>query len=163
PPFWEKFEKAARQYASELQAYSTEVQQIWQSPVHTLIVGSRFQTGTAETRSEVTAPEAVNPDLEVRQQNTVDLERFNVYGYYSWQVLERLQLFGGLSYDRLRFPVNIVYGTIADGERVKDQVSPKAGFIWAMMTNSILRGSYTRSLGGIYYDQSVRLEPSQVA
>jgi len=45
----------------------------------------------------------------------------------------------------------------------KDQFSPKAGFIWSPDKMTSVRGAYTRSLGGLFYDQSVRLEPSQVA
>src|SRR6185436_7971731 len=44
----------------------------------------------------------------------------------------------------------------------KDKVSPKAGFLWTLAKGTELRGIYTRSLGGVFYDTSVRLEPTQI-
>ena len=49
-----------------------------------------------------------------------------------------------------------------DGQQRKDQVSPKAGLVWTPHRNTAVRASYTRSLGGVSFDQSIRLEPTQV-
>ena len=92
-----------------------------------------------------------------------DFERITGYGYYYWRVLEPLQLTAGVSYDYLRFPVNFRSSPISTGEDSKDQVSPKAGFTWTPARDTAVRFAYTRSLGGVSFDQSVRLEPSQVA
>src|SRR5439155_23074270 len=48
-------------------------------------------------------------------------------------------------------------------EHTNDQISPKAGLIWKPCATTTVRGAYTKSLGGLFYDASVRLEPSQVA
>jgi len=38
-----------------------------------------------------------------------------------------------------------------------------AGLIWSPFTNTTVRAAYTRSLGGVSLEQSVQLEPSQIA
>jgi outer membrane receptor protein involved in Fe transport len=52
---------------------------------------------------------------------------------------------------------------ISSKETSTEQISPKAGFIWTPARNSTVRFAYTKSLGGVSFDQSFRLEPSQVA
>jgi hypothetical protein len=42
-------------------------------------------------------------------------------------------------------------------------VSPKVGFLWTPWKDTHFRGAYTRSLGGLFFDTSVRLEPAQLA
>ena len=49
------------------------------------------------------------------------------------------------------------------GEDSRDRLSPKAGVIWNPFGNLFVRGAYTQSLGGVSFDESVRLEPNQVA
>jgi outer membrane receptor protein involved in Fe transport len=85
------------------------------------------------------------------------------YGYYYWQVFGPLQLNAGVSYDYLHFPQNYRFAPISAGGQSEDQVSPKAGFTWTPLRDTTVRFAYTRSLGGVSFDQSVRLEPSQVA
>ena len=90
-------------------------------------------------------------------------ERVSVYGYYNWQVLESLLVTAGASYDYLEFPANFRTAPVSAAQDHRDQASPKAGFIWTPAAGTTVRGSYTRSLGGVSYDQSVRLEPSQLS
>lgn len=145
--------------SSGLDAYSAELQQIWQGGGHTLIAGGRFQTGTTANFNSVS-----NLTQTVTAQSIkADLQRLNFYAYDQWQVFEPLMLIAGISYDNLRYPKNIDTSPITSGDDSKDQVSPKAGFIWTPSANTHLRGAYTRSLGGLFYDNSVRLEPTEVA
>ena len=44
-----------------------------------------------------------------------------------------------------------------------DRVSPKLGAIWTPRPATTFRAAYTRSLGGVSFDQSFQLEPSQIA
>jgi Tfp pilus assembly protein PilF len=152
-------------YRSDLDAYSIELQHFWQRDKQTLMFGGRFQAGTIETESDIfprtTFPQILSSVLS--QSNSTDLERFSLYGYYYWQIIPAVRVIGGLSYDRLVFPENIDQPPISNGQRARDQVSPKGGLIWNVTTDTILRATYTRSLGGLYYDTSVRLEPSQIA
>ena len=155
-------------YHSEFQAYSAELQQIWKTPRHTVIAGSRIQLGQAETSSRLSfqgpplaaiyfeAPDQV-------QKTASDLERLAVYAYYHWQVIDRLSLVAGLSFDHVRYPGNISAPPINNSERTKEQLSPKAGLIWTPHPSSTFRAACSRSLGGLFYESSVRLEPAQIA
>src|SRR6185503_1218858 len=91
------------------------------------------------------------------------LERESFYIYDTWRPFRTLSLTGGLSYDRLEFPTNHRNAPIVSGEDSRDRLSPKAGVIWNPAGNLYLRGAYARSLGGVSFDQSVGLEPNQVA
>ena len=146
---------------SRLEAYSAELQQIWQPGNNTLIAGGRFQTGWTENFNHVTNIFYVNHDV-TKQTLGGDLQRFDLYAYDQYQVCEPLLLTAGLGYDQLRYPKDIDTSPIAMGQDCKDRFSPKAGFLWTPFQRTHLRGAYTRSLGGLFFDNSVRLEPTQV-
>src|SRR5207248_1736953 len=78
------------------------------------------------------------------------------------KIAEPLRATAGVSYDWLRSPRNFRNAPISNGQQKTDQVSPKAGFMWTPSSFTALRGAYTRTLGGVSFDQSFRLEPSQV-
>jgi Tfp pilus assembly protein PilF len=163
----EPFSQFGEKFRSEFEAYTVEIQQIWQLSRHTLIAGARFQTGDTETRADTARdPNAFPPNLFDQlypQRNTTDLERLSFYAYDNWRVFDPFWLIAGVSYDRLRFPENIDSPPISSAQSEKDRVLPKVGFIWMPDAVTSLRFAYTRSLGGLFYDQSVRLEPTQVA
>ncbi len=139
-------------YDSDFTAYTAELQQIWERGPHTIIAGGRYQNGRNDTTA--TAP--------AQQKFDTDLEHGSVYGYYYWQVVEPLKLMAGFSYDHLDYPENNDLPPFSDGQRNKDQLSPKAGFYYTPVKDTTLRGIYSRSLGGLFYDSSVRLEPTQL-
>jgi outer membrane receptor protein involved in Fe transport len=68
-----------------------------------------------------------------------------------------------LAYDRVTYPANFRFAPLSPGEQARDQLGPKAGFVLTPTPDTTLRGAYTRSLGGVSFDQSFRIEPSQVA
>ncbi len=140
-------------YHTEFTAYTAELQQIWQQEENTVIIGARYQSGESTTS-------ATQPDT---QSFETDLDRLSGYGYYYLQIVDPLLLMAGVSYDRLNFPENATLLPISAGQVRKDQISPKAGIYWTPFKDTTLRGVYTRSLGGLFYDTSVRLEPSQIA
>ena len=139
-------------YESDFYAYTVELQHILDRGPHTLIVGGRHQSGRNETI-------AISP---AEQEIESDLERSTIYGYYHWQIFEPLKLMAGLSYDYLDFPENNDLPPFSSAQRTEEQVSPKAGFYYTPLKDTTIRGAYTRSLGGLFYDGSVRLEPTQV-
>ncbi len=166
---------ASLDYETKTELYSAEAQQIWATERHGVVVGLRYQTGDFATREglgQSTATYLANLTAvtsktwqtpAISSSGVTALERITGYGYYSWRPLAPLQLNAGVSYDRLRYPVNFSTAPlVADGD-ARDQVSPKAGFTWTPARNAVVRFAYTRSLGGVSFDQSVRLEPSQVA
>ncbi len=153
----------ALDYTRELEAYSAEVQQIWQTAANTLVVGARYQNGDLDTESALDRSFAGTTTGITAQDIDSDLWRVSVYAYDYWQVLEKLQLIGGVSYDELHYPRNIDTSPIMDDETSISRISPKFGFLWTPAKNTQFRGFYTRSLGGFSLDQSVRLEPTQIA
>jgi Flp pilus assembly protein TadD len=148
-------------YNTDLEAYSAELQQLFQRGDHTTIVGGRYQAGwsdtTAELRQQFFGTTLTNQNVET------SLDRASVYGYHLWQIFAPLQLTAGVSYDHLHYPRNNDAPPVNDQETSKDRVSPKFGFVLTPLDGMHIRGAYTRSLGGVYFDTSVRLEPTQVA
>lgn len=146
---------------SELVAYTAEAQQIFQIDSHTAIAGIRYQIGSADSQNSV-IENAFNQTLAL-QNISSDLERINVYAYDQWEIIEQLHLTGGLSYDRLHYPLNIDTSPITSSEDHTSRLSPKAGLVWSPWAETHVRAAYTRSLGGVFFDNSVRLEPTQIA
>ena len=139
-------------YESDFSAYTAELQQILESGPHTIIAGGRYQNGQNDTTATLPASQSIETDLE----------RSSIYGYYHWQIFEPLKLMAGLSYDHMDFPVNNDLPPFSSEQRTEEQVSPKAGFYYTPLKDTTLRGIYSRSLGGLFYDSSVRLEPTQI-
>jgi outer membrane receptor protein involved in Fe transport len=83
--------------------------------------------------------------------------------YDHWQIHPAFLFAAGMSYDMIDHPDNYRYAPVTEGQSTDDQISPKAGFIWTPTPSSTLRGAWFRALGGVTLDQSIRLEPSQVA
>jgi len=148
--------------------YSGELQQIWQTPEHNTIVGGRLQYGDFETANLQNLPSSLyslfpsSPEPAAVQYLHSQFGRVSFYGYHVWQILDPLQLFGGLTYDWMKFPANIQTGPLSVEEQTSSQLSPKAGLIWIPVKDTTFGFAYTRSLGGASVDQSYQLEPSQV-
>lgn len=166
---------ASLHYRSDFEAYFAEVQQLFVAGDHSLIAGGRFQTGTFDTESRLgqstlfrfgrsvpplTTASYFSP--EAATNFTTDFQRWSLYAYHHWQAAPPLLLTAGLSYDWLDYPENFQYPPTAPGQRSSERLSPKAGFIWTPWPHTTFRGAYTRSLGGVVFDQSFRLEPTQV-
>ncbi len=160
-----------QKYATDLGLFTAELQQLWQTENHAFIVGGRYQAGQFETRSEQMNAQVPPPipgfvsALFPTGRESVDsqMERASGYGYYHWRPVTPLLLVAGVSYDWLRYPVNFRYAPLGAGEDETDQISPKGGLIWTPTDRTTLRAAYSQSLGGVGFDQSFRLEPTQVA
>lgn len=162
--FWDQLRhlQVSRNYAlnaySHLRGASFELQQLQQLATHSISVGTRYQRGWTDSQDGInTTP------LPLLQRTSLDLERFSIYTYDQWQVLPRLTLIGGVSYDHLAYPINVDTAPYSPVDQSTDKVSPKAGFTLTLPANVHIRGAYTRSLGGAFFDGSVRLEPVQIA
>lgn len=149
-------------YDSDLSAYSTELQHFWQTPEHTFIVGGRYQVGWNDSESRLLRQPPLGLPTQINTEADTELDRISVYAYEHWQILEPLRLTAGVSYDRLHYPRNVDSPPIDEDETTDDQWSPKAGILWTPSDGTQFRGAYTRSLGGVFFDTSVRLEPSQI-
>jgi len=155
-------------FMNRLNIYSGELQQIIEQPEHTTIVGGRAQYGNFETANAQTVSglSAVfpSPPATAADQNIDSLfRRFSVYGYHQWQIIDPLQIIGGIDYDYLSFPEVFSTAPVSGNETHEQQFSPKAGFIFTPWDGTTVRFAYTRSLAGASVDQSYQIEPSQVA
>jgi Tfp pilus assembly protein PilF len=155
-------------FMNRLNIYSGELQQIFEQPAHTTIIGGRIQYGDFETSNLQLPPPillgSVFPSSPAAEQDIGSVfNRFSIYGYHQWQILDPLQLIAGLDYDYVRFPEVFSTAPISGSEKVEQQFSPKAGFIFTPWDGTALRFAYTRSLAGANIDQSYQIEPSQVA
>ncbi|HUB86731.1 MAG TPA: TonB-dependent receptor, partial [Verrucomicrobiae bacterium] len=153
-------------FKNRLTIYSAELQQIWEQPKHTTIVGARLQYGHFETDNLQDNPSTFpflfsSPAAD--QDVTSFFKRFSFYAYHQWQILEPLQLIGGLTYDYITFPQDFRTAPVSGNEQTEARLSPKAGLVWTPLENTTARFAFTRSLSGASVDQSYQIEPSQVA
>lgn len=159
-------------YQSEFNLFTFEGQQIWQPRSCTFIAGARYQRGKLDTQAhqgqvtdtDFTTGGSTPFTHDPTQSNSQsELERGTVYGYCNWRAIENILLLtAGVSYDHLRYPEDFRAPPVSDGEEQAGQVSPKVGVILTPFQGNTLRGAYTRSLGGVSFDQSFRLEPTEV-
>ena len=143
----------------EFTLYSAEAQQIFESPHHAFIFGGRFQHGTADTHSTVTRLFGASAD----QTTSPHLERLNGYGYYQWRPVTAFRFTAGLSYDQLTYPRNVDLPPVLNDEARRSLLGPKVGFTAEPWRGGWLHFAWTRSLGGLFFDNSIRLEPAEVA
>lgn len=139
--------------------YSAEVQQIWESAHHALILGGRVQHGEVDTKSALTRLFGANTSQFI----SADLERVNGYAYYQWRPINAFRLTAGLSYDQLMYPRNVDLPPLLATDETRSLIGPKIGFTAEPWRGGWLRGAWTRSLGGLFFDNSIRLEPADVA
>lgn len=154
-------------HRSELEIYTAELNQIFETERHTTVMGGRYQHGTFETKELVTlsnpalAPIFLSPPAQADFSDT--FERMSAYAYHTWEVLRNLRLTAGVSYDHIEHPLNHRQPPIRSGTRTDDQLNPKAALVWSPREAITVRGIYTKSLGGESLDESFRLEPTQLA
>ena len=154
-------------YHNTFTTYTGEVNQIWEIEHNTLIAGARFQSGEFHTSDRIDNP----PDFAAfafnnpaaLQDFVTHLDRQSVYLYDIWRPIQSLSITGGFSYDHLSYPADYRNSPITDQGTSRSRISPKAGVIWNPIGKLTIRGAYTRSLGGVSFDESVQLEPNQVA
>ncbi|KAB2661293.1 MAG: hypothetical protein DVB31_12550 [Verrucomicrobia bacterium] len=154
-------------YGSTFAAWTAELQQIATLGRHTLVAGGRYQAGDTDT----TAGQDPFPNqfpISGRLTNSVEtvnarLGRVSAYAYDTWSPLDPIHLTAGIAYERVEYPRGVDFAPIAPGGERHGLVSPKLGALWSVATNTHLRAAWTKSLGGTFYDGSVRLEPVQVA
>jgi outer membrane receptor protein involved in Fe transport len=90
-------------------------------------------------------------------------DRATGYGYLTVEPLDNLRLTAGLTYDTETFPQNFRQPPISSGQDSRSQLGPKAALVWSPFSQVSLRGIYAQSLGGVSLDESIRLEPTQLA
>lgn len=156
----------SRQYRSRIEGWTAELQQILTVRSHTIVFGGRVQEADSDARDWLVPERGSFPGSIVYPTNAEisngEIERQSVYLYDMWQVCRPLQIVAGVTYDRLSYPKNQEISPLSQGEEDLSRVSPKAGIIWTPFNHTTFRGAYTRSLGGVFFDNSYRLEPTTV-
>lgn len=151
----------------KFEIFTSEIQHIEQQDKHTMLLGGRFQHGTIESQSRMifrgSYANATLPTPAVDQKIKSDFTRLGLYAYDYWQVLPSLTLVGGLAWDWIDHPENFRNPPLSEKQRTDEAFSGKLGFTWAPSKWFTLRGAAAEGLGGLSYDESVRLEPSQIS
>jgi tetratricopeptide (TPR) repeat protein len=166
---------APLEYELNARVFTAEVQQIVKVSAHTLVGGARFQAGFLDVSSDL------GPSASTQMGNTSgtlpflfatpawaqsaeeEFSRCTAYLYDYWQVLDVLCISPGIAFDYLRHPENFRSAPLVEGDQTAEQWSPKIGLLYTPTTRTAVRAGYSKSLGGVVFDQSFRLEPSQVA
>jgi Flp pilus assembly protein TadD len=152
-------------YRAKSDLFTAEAQQLWQTEEHTLIAGGRVQGGTFQMDNLHTNAAFPFPFLfpTTNVDTRSSMQRYSIYGYHQWHPVSPILLVAGLSYDYLRYPSDFRFAPLSSREIHTDQISPKGGAVWTPREQTAVRVGYSRSLGGVSFDQSFRLEPTQVA
>lgn len=162
-----------QQYESLFRVGGLELQQISQKERHTLVYGAKGQIGSFDSQNlqfahfdanfqadqffqDLSAPTA---DQNIRSE----FGRLSGYLFDTWELVESCQIHLGLVADHLAFPRNYGYAPLSDGTRSVHDLLPKIGIRWLPSPDTQARFAWTRSLSGASFDQSFRLEPTQVA
>jgi len=155
---------------SQFEIYTAELQQLFSYQRQSDILGARFQIGDFSTSDLMTL------DVDQFHQYFTNLfthppaaaeideafQRITAYGYHTLELFDHLLVTAGLSYDQVNYPKNFRHPPISSGKRFRSSVSPKTSLIWTPRPEVTVRGAYSRALGGVSYDESVRLEPTHL-
>jgi tetratricopeptide (TPR) repeat protein/outer membrane receptor protein involved in Fe transport len=151
----------------EFEIYSAEMMHIQKMRDHHLLAGVRFQFGEFETKSRLSV---IRPSTTIgfttpafERTDVTDFQRISLYAYDYWQLKPWITLIGGVSWDHIEHPENFRNPPTSADSREDERLSAKAGFILNPSRWFQVRGAFTQGMGGVTYDESVRLEPVQIA
>ncbi len=153
-------ESGGLQYASDFETYVGEAAQLFELGDHFFTVGIRGHAGDLSASSSQVL-DHVGTNIVSSTEGT--LERLSLYAYDRWRIADDLTVIGGVAYDQIETPANFRRAPVANGSHEEAGVLPKAGLLWQPIRHVGIRGAYAHSLTGISYDESIRLEPSQLA
>ena len=154
---------------SEFEIFSADLQQILTLDAHTLILGARVQSGEFDTtqRLSLSDPATATSGLfnipAADQHSIVDFNRLTLYAYDHWRLTNWLTVHAGITYDEMEYPENFRNPPVSDRQTSLDRVSPKIGFTLSPSPLFTMRGVYTEFVSGVSFDESIRLEPTQMA
>ncbi len=157
-------------YRAGFETYTGELSHIITLGPSTTVLGTRFQHGQFDTKVRLddynngTDPfgNLLFRDPPDRQDAVVDFERFSLYLYETLHLGPRLSVTGGVTYDHMRYPDNFRSVPVNDRQDEIEKVSPKVGFTLTPWKGATIRGAYAQALSGPSFDESIRLEPTQV-
>jgi hypothetical protein len=152
-------------YRNQFQIYSAEVNQIFQSDHQTIIAGGRFQTGDIHARDDLTPSDSGFNLYYVPTTHSIEegFQRITGYAYDTLELPTHLLLTGGFAWDQITYPKDYFDSPVTPGESTRVQAAPKAALVWSPVPEVTVRAMYAQSMGGVVFDQSYRLEPTQLA
>ena len=155
-------------YDGKFTFQTAELNQIFQTERSTLVLGARYQNGEFATHNRLElvpgSPYALlfaAPAFDATPSE--QFERTSGYAYLTEELWDRFHLTAGLTYDRLSYPLNHRTVPWIGVEAVREQWSPKLALVWEATKDVTIRAMASRFLGGVSFDESYRLEPSQLA
>jgi tetratricopeptide (TPR) repeat protein len=147
-----------------MEIYTAEAAHFLKGGRHSLVAGGRFQAGDVSVDSVSGTEDPSDQVPFVVSKFRAPFERWSLYVYDTMEVLDdRVWLTAGGVVDAIRYPLNFRRPPLFEGSQQEHQIDPKAAITWAPAPGWTVRGAYARSLGGMSLDESVRLEPSQLA
>lgn len=149
----------------ETEVYFGEIQHIWSNDRQTLLAGARFDSGHFNTENTFENQSVGNvlPSDPFTLNADPDYSRQVAYIYYTRELWTGFHATAGIAYDHIEYPSNTALPPVSDAGQEKSEWLPKAGLVWSPDTDLTMRLGYARALGGVTFDESVRLEPTQVA
>ena len=155
-------------YRSKLEIYSIELQQIATLGIQTFVLGGRYQSGQFDTNSSLSNvfPTFLDSQIDYAasaRRDVVNFDRLSLYIYDTVRPARWISITGGVTYDSMHYPDNY-RNPPTNGQRDKlEKVSPKVGIVIQPWRGATIRAAYMEAIGGTSFDESVRLEPTQVA
>ncbi|HEY3854611.1 MAG TPA: FecR domain-containing protein [Verrucomicrobiae bacterium] len=154
-------------YRESFEVYGAELNQILQWDRVLVVAGGRYQSGEFHTQDQFSNPTGPYTSYFSSSDYTGDttglFQRVTGYGYLTVEPLNHLWLTGGVAADDEKFPSLFRNPPVLPGEQSRSQIGPKAALVWSPNTELTFRGIFTHSLGGASFDQTVRLEPTELA
>ena len=153
------------QQQTRFEVLTLELNQIVQNEHGHLVAGGKIQSGNFRTSDQLVPLQLqayfVPPDPA--PESSDPFQRYSAYSYYTRELFPDLSITAGLSYEWMRFPSNFRNPPVDSGTTGRGQFNPKAALVWSPAKEVTFRGIYARGLSGLSYDQSYRLEPTELA
>ena len=149
----------------ETEVYFGEIQQIWSDERQTFLAGTRFDSGSFPTINTFTNQSigGILPGDPFTLKSDPDYQRWVAYAYYTRELVHGLWATAGLTFDWQEYPLNSSIAPATNDLDESSEFLPKAGLVWTPNDELTFRLGYARSIGGATFDESVRLEPTQIA
>jgi tetratricopeptide (TPR) repeat protein len=154
-------------YDIDIELDGAELQQIIPLGPLTTVAGVRYQEGTIEPSAVLKDGIGATPGLLDRPASdsafSAGFERLSLYLYTTLRLSPAVSILGGLTYDRLDYPLNIRIPPLRDDRERIEHWSPKVALFLQPARWLRLRGFYSEAISGVNLDESFRLEPAQIA
>jgi Tfp pilus assembly protein PilF len=162
-PLFSIVEPSVNNIQRQMELNSFELQHIYESDMHSAVIGGRYQNESMQTASTLSPASLFALPEFAFPSETTHFDRLSAYGYYTLKLGDGFRMTGGLTYDWEHYPVNLGQAPLTSQETDKGRLSPKFGIDYIFNDGTRLRAAFTRSMGGLINDSSTTIEPTEVA